>query len=76
MLNSEQTVAASVSACFETPAANAASASAALSSSGRRVSVSMNASVACSSGPSGAVRQSATTASQTASPRAYDATAP
>ena len=36
----------------------------------------MKASVARSSGRSGAVRQSATTAFQTSSPRAYDATAP
>jgi hypothetical protein len=36
----------------------------------------MNARAACSSGLSGAVRQSATTAFQTSSPSAYDATAP
>ncbi len=76
MLKSEQTVAASRSACRETPAAYAGSASASVSSSGRSVSFSMNASAAPSSGGSGAVRQSATTASQTSSPSAYDATAP
>ena len=76
MLKSEHTVAASRSAWRETPAAYAASASAATSSSGRSVSFSMNASAACSSGRSGAVRQSATTAFQTSSPSAYDATAP
>jgi len=76
MLKSPQTVAASRSACGDTPAAYAASASAVLSSSGRSVSVSRKTSVARSSGRSGAVRQSATTASQTSSPSAYDATAP
>src|SRR4051794_11235286 len=76
MLNSEQTSAASRSACLDTPAASTASASAVVSSSGRRVSVSRKRSVAASSGRSGAVRQSATTAAQTSSPSAYDATAP
>jgi hypothetical protein len=76
MLKSEQTVAASSNACRETPAAYAASASASVSSSGRSVSFSMNSSAARSSGRSGAVRQSATTAFQTSSPSAYDATAP
>ncbi len=76
MLKSAHTVAASSSACRDTPAAYAESASAAVSSSGRSVSVSRKASVAWSSGLSGAVRQSATTASQTSSPSAYDATAP
>ena len=73
---SAQTVAASSSAWRETPAAYAVSASAAVSSSGRSVIFSMNASAALNSGRSGAVRQSATTASQTSSPSAYDATAP
>ena len=76
MLKSAQTVAASRSAGGETPAAYAASASARVSSSGRSVSVSRKTSAALSSGRSGAVRQSATTASQTSSPRANDATAP
>src|SRR4051794_27925035 len=76
MLNSEQTSAASRSACLDTPAASTASASAVVSSSGRSVSVSRKRSVAASSGRSGAVRQSATTAAQTSSPSAYDATAP
>ena len=76
MLKSEHTVAASRSARRETPAAYAASASAAVSSSGLSVSFSTNASAACSSGRRGAVCQSATTAFQTSSPSAYDATAP
>ena len=76
MLKSAQTVAASRSACSETPAARTASASAGASSSGRSVSCSRKTSVAASSGRSGAVRQSSTTACQTSSPSAYDATAP
>src|SRR4051812_24410958 len=76
MLKSAQTVAASRSAASETPAARAASASAGSSSSGRSVSFSTKTSVAASSGRTGAVRQSAATASQTSSPSAYDATAP
>ena len=76
MLKSAQTVAASRSAWSETPAARTASASAAVSSSGRSVSFSRKTSVAVSSGRSGAVRQSSTTACQTSSPSAYDATAP
>src|SRR5207245_5905970 len=52
------------------------SASPASSSPGRRVSFSRKTSVAASSGESGAVRQSSTTACQTSSPSAYDATAP
>ena len=76
MLNSAQMVAASRSAAFETPAACAASASAGSSSSGRSAIFSRKTSVAASSGRRGAGRQSATTASQTSSPNAYDATAP
>jgi hypothetical protein len=76
MEKSAHTAEASRSACAETPAAYASSASARASSSGRSVSFSRKTRAACSSGCSGAVRQSATTASQTSSPRAYDATAP
>ena len=76
MLKRPQTVAASRSAWGETPAAWTASASARVSSSGRSVSFSRKTRVAASSGRSGAVRQSATTACQTSSPSAYDATAP
>src|SRR3954454_7486595 len=72
----EQTVAASRNASRETPAAYAASACAGSSSSGRSVSTSRKASVAASSGRTGAVRQSSTIACQTSSPSAYDATAP
>jgi hypothetical protein len=76
MLKSEHTSTASRSAWSETPAARARAASAGPSSPGRSVSVSRKASVASSSGRSGALRQSAMTASQTSSPSAYDATAP
>jgi len=76
MLKNAQTVAASLSASSETPAARAASASALVSSSGCSVSFSRKTSVAFSSGRSGAERQSSTTACQTSSPSAYDATAP
>ena len=76
MLKSAATVAASRSASSETPAAYACSASPRVSSSGRSVSFSRKTSVARSSGASGALRQSATTAFQSSSPRAYDATAP
>ena len=76
MLNSAQTVAASRSAWSDTPAARTASASAGSSSSGRSVSFSRKTRVAASSGRTGAVRQSATIASHTSSPSAYDATAP
>ena len=76
MLKSAQTVAASRSAWSETPADRTAAASSGTSSSGRSVSFSRKTSVARSSGRSGAVRQSATTASQSSSPSAYDATAP
>ena len=53
-----------------------AAASTSVSSSGLCVSTSMKARAARSSGRSGAVLQSATTAFQTSSPSAYDATAP
>jgi hypothetical protein len=76
MLKSEQTAAASRSAWSDTPAARAASAWADVSSSGRSVNCSRKTSVAVSSGRRGAVRQSSTTACQTSSPSAYDATAP
>ncbi len=76
MLKSAQTVAASRSAASETPAARTASASAGSSSSGRSVIFSRKTSVAASSGRTGAVRQSASIASQTSLPSAYDATAP
>jgi hypothetical protein len=76
MLKSAATAAASRSACFETPAANAASASSRVSSSGRSVCFSMNRSAARSRSSTGAVRQSSRTAFQTSSPSAYDATAP
>ena len=64
------------SASSETPAARTASASAGPTSSGRSVSFSRKPSTAASCGATGAVRQSAATASQTSSPSAYDATAP
>ncbi len=76
MLKSAHTFTASRSASSETPAARTASASADSISSGRSVSFSRKTSVAANSGRRGAVRQSATTASQTSSPSAYDATAP
>ena len=76
MLKSAHTAAASRRAASETPAARAVSASAGPISSGRSVSFSRKTRAAASSGRTGAVRQSATTASQTSSPSAYDATAP
>ena len=76
MLKSAQTVEASRSAWSDTPAERTAVASPGSSSSGRSVSFSRKVSVALSSGRSGAARQSATIASQTSSPSAYDATAP
>jgi hypothetical protein len=76
MLKSAATRAASRSAARETPAAYAASASASVSSSGRSVCCSTNPRAARSRSSTGAVRQSALTASQTSSPSAYDATAP
>jgi hypothetical protein len=76
MLKSALTVAASRRASRETPASYAASASASVSSSGLCVRTSMKASAARSSDRSDAVRQFATTAFQSSSPSAYDATAP
>jgi hypothetical protein len=75
MLKRAATWIASTSASSLTPAARTASASAAVSSSGRRVSVSTNPSVARRPSPIGAVRQSLSTAFQTSSPSACAATA-